>query len=370
MKQLIREMTALFASGQSFALATVVTRNGSAPRSAGAKMLVRADGSTAGTVGGGMLEAQVEQLARQVLQTHQAVVQGFAFSGRDAASMDAICGGHVEVLVEWLDAGSLQEVSVVKALQDAVAGHRKAWLVTALPLRYVTGTVVPGHETASSHALVHPDGSLTGRLPEWVDQAQVIALATGGPGVGVTVTAPLKVSQWVAVGPGRLMVEPLDIAGTVFIFGAGHVSRSLAEFTKAVGFWTVVLDDRAEYATPERFPTADERVVLESFSDSVSKIEVEPDSFIVIVTRGHLHDQTVLTQALKSRAGYIGMIGSRRKCGLIFEELRKEGFSEADIQRVHAPIGLPIEAETPEEIGISIVAELIQVRSLLTTGGH
>ncbi len=369
MKQLIREMAALYARGQSFALATVVTRNGSAPRSAGAKMLVRADGSTAGTVGGGALEAQVEQLARQVLQTHQAVVQGYAFSGQDAASMDAICGGQVEVLVEWLDAGSPQEASVVKGLQAAVAGHRKAWLVTAFPLRYAAGTVGPGRESTTSHALVHPDGSVTGWLPEWVDQAQVIALATGGLGVGVTVAAPLQVPQWVEAGPGRLMVEPLDIAGTAFIFGAGHVSRSLAEFAKAVGFWTVVLDDRADYATPERFPTADERVVLESFSDSLSKIEVEPDSFIVIVTRGHLHDQTVLTQALKSRAAYIGMIGSRRKCGLIFDELRKEGFSEADIRRVHAPIGLSIEAETPEEIGISIVAEMIQVRNLLTTGG-
>jgi xanthine dehydrogenase accessory factor len=360
MNQLIREMTALFASGQSFALATVVTRNGSAPRAAGAKMLVRGDGSTAGTVGGGVLEAQVEQLARQVLRSHQAVVQGFAFSGQDAASMDAICGGQVEVLVEWLDAGSPQEASVVKGLRDAVAGHRKAWLVTARP----------GGEPTTSHALVHPDGSVTGRLPEWVDQAAVVALATGGPSVGVTVGSPLKAPQWVEAGPGRLMVEPLDIAGTVFIFGAGHVSRSLAEFTKAVGFWTVVLDDRAEYASRPRFPTADELVVLESFSDSFGKIEVEPDSYIVIVTRGHLHDRIVLAQALKTRAGYIGMIGSRRKCGLIFDELRKEGFSEADIQRVHAPIGLPIQAETPEEIGISIVAEMIQVRNLLTTDGH
>jgi len=101
----------------------------------------------------------------------------------------------------------------------------------------------------------------------------------------------------------------------------------------------------------------------------LSKIEVEADSFIVIVTRGHLHDRTVLAQALKTRAGYIGMIGSRRKCGLIFDELRQEGFSEKDIHRVHAPIGLPIQAETPEEIGVSIVAEMIQVRRTLNEYG-
>jgi xanthine dehydrogenase accessory factor len=363
MKPLIKEMEALFAKGQSFVLATVVTRNGSAPRSAGAKMLVRPDGSTAGTVGGGKLEAQVEQLARQALQTHQVGVEQFSFSGQDAASMDAICGGQVEVLVEWMDASSPSESLVIKGLQDAVAGRRQAWMVTVLPGSPPSSFSTP----ATSHALLHPDGSITGRLPEWVDQAALVTLATGG-GQGVTTGSPLKIPQWLETDAGHVLVEPLDIAGTVFIYGAGHVSRSLAEFTRAVGFWTVVLDDRAEYASLARFPTADEIVVLESFSDSFANVEVEPDSFIVIVTRGHLHDLTVLAQALKTRAGYIGMIGSRRKCGLIFDELRKEGFSEDDIRRVHAPIGLPIQAETPEEIGISIVAEMIQVRSQLTTG--
>ena len=95
------------------------------------------------------------------------------------------------------------------------------------------------------------------------------------------------------------------------------------------------------------------------------QITVDRDSFIVIVTRGHLHDRTVLAQALKTHAGYIGMIGSRRKCGLIFDDLRRTGFTDADIARVHAPIGLPIAAETPEEIGISIVAEMIQSRAKL-----
>lgn len=159
MKPIINALVAQFEQGQSVALATVVTRRGSAPRSAGAKMLVRPDGSTAGTVGGGALEAQVEQLARQVLVSHQALVQGFAFSGQDAASMDAICGGQVEVLVEWLDAGDPQAALVVQGLQAAVAAHRQAWLVTALP----------GDKPVSSHALVHHDGSVTGRLPGWVN---------------------------------------------------------------------------------------------------------------------------------------------------------------------------------------------------------
>src|SRR5512135_2445387 len=133
MKQLIHEMADLCGRGESFALATVVTRNGSAPRSAGAKMLVRADGSTAGTVGGGNLEAEVTRLAGEVLRSRQAALEGFKFSGEDAASMDAICGGQVQVLVERLDAGDQELLEVVRELHAAVKNHRKAWLATGLP---------------------------------------------------------------------------------------------------------------------------------------------------------------------------------------------------------------------------------------------
>ena len=340
MKQLIQQMADLYGRGESFALATVVTRNGSAPRAAGAKMLVRADGSTAGTVGGGILEAEVTKLAGEVLRTRQAAVEGFKFSGEDAAAMDAICGGQVQVLVECLDAADAQLAEVVRELHAAVKNHRKAWLATGLP----------GADAPPVHALVHADGRVTGTLP---------------PELNAEAVVELRQPALVEGAGGRILVEPLDISGTAYIFGAGHVSRSLAEYTKAVGFWTVVLDDRAEYATAQRFPGADERIVIESFSDALGKITVDADSFIVIVTRGHLHDQTVLAQALKTCAGYIGMIGSRRKCALIFQALLKGGFSEEDIRRVHAPIGLPIEAETPEEIGISIVAEMIQARAAL-----
>jgi xanthine dehydrogenase accessory factor len=341
MKQLIHEMSSLFARGESFVLATVITRDGSAPRSAGAKMLIRADGSTAGTVGGGLLEAQVEQLSRQVLKTHAAVVQGFQFNGKDAATMDALCGGQVEVLVEWLEARDLQLEGIVQGLQAAVTQHRQTWLVTALPLPGVT----------RRHALVYPDGSVTGFLPPELRPETVVET---------------RQPTLVEASQQRWMVEPLDISGSVYIFGAGHVSRSLAEFTQAVGFWTVVLDDRPEYANCQRFPTADQIIVLDSFANALAQIELDRDSFIVIVTRGHLYDRTVLTQALKTGAGYIGMIGSRRKIELIYQELHKEGYSPEILrQRVHAPIGLPIAAETPAEIGISIVAEMIKVRAAI-----
>ena len=340
MKQIILAMADLFSQGQSFALATVISRLGSAPRSAGARMLIRMDGSAVGTVGGGILEAQVEQLARQVMASHQGVVMGFSFSGEDAASMDAICGGQVEVLVEWLDATDPQETAMVAGMTAAAAGHGAVWLATGLP----------GGKYAGKHALLDAGGSVTGYLPLGLDVQPLIDKQVRGP-------------QLFKLDEGEGWVEPLDMGGTVFIFGAGHVSRSLAGFTRAVGFHTVVLDDRSEYPTPERFPGADELIVLDSFEGALEKVRVERDSYIVIVTRGHLHDQVVLAQALRTQAVYVGMIGSRRKCGLIFDALRKEGFTDEDIHRVHAPIGLPIQAETPEEIGVSIVAEMIQVRA-------
>jgi xanthine dehydrogenase accessory factor len=342
MNQIINEMVDLCDRGESFVLATVITRNGSAPRSAGAKMLVRADGSTAGTVGGGILEAQVERLAAEVMNHHRTTVRGFQFSGQDAATMDAICGGEVEVLVQWVDTNDSNVTAIIQYLQVAITSHRKAWLVTVLPTA----------NTTSSWSLVHADSKITGSLP---------------PGLSLEMILQIRHPDLVEFEGQQAMVEPINIiAGTAFIFGAGHVSHSLAEFTEAVGFWTVVLDDRSEYANRLRFPKADEVIVLDSFSNALGKIEIDCDSFIVIVTRGHQNDLTVLAQVLKTKAGYIGMIGSRRKCEMIFKELCLSGYSEGDIMRVHAPIGLPIEAETPEEIGISIAAEMIQARAKLS----
>ena len=338
MQQVIREMSTQVARGEPFALATVVTRNGSAPRSAGAKMLVRADGSIAGTVGGGKLEAQVIEQAAEVMKNHTAVLNEFHFTGKDASTMDMICGGRVEVLVEWLDARAPAVTELVQALQALADSHQKGWLITRLPRNAET----------EYHALVSEEKILAGNLPEGLELKSVQAARQ---------PALLK------SGKQDCLVEPVNISGTVYIFGAGHVSRSLAEFTRAVGFWTVVVDDRPEFANRQRFPYADQIIVPENFSAGLGEFEIDEDSYLVIVTRGHLHDQTVLAQALKTTAGYIGMIGSRRKCELIFQDLLKNGFTPADIQRVYAPIGLPIEAETPEEIGVSITAELIKVRA-------
>jgi xanthine dehydrogenase accessory factor len=338
MNSIIREMSNLIAQEDPFVLATVVTRNGSAPRSAGAKMLVHNDGSIAGTVGGGKLEAQVLEQAAEVMKTHAPTLNEFQFTGKDASTMDMICGGRVEVLVEWLDARSPAVIELVQALQGLVDSHQKGWLITRLP----------GSAENRDHAVVAAGQVLAGDLPAGLELKSVRSSRQ---------PALLKSHTQ------ECLVEPVNIAGSVFIFGAGHVSRSLADFTHAVSFWTVVVDDRPEFANRQRFPCADQIIVPGSYAKALDGIEIDEDSYIVIVTRGHLHDQTVLAQALKTNAAYIGMIGSRRKCQLIFDDLLKNGFTPEDIQRVFAPIGLPIQAETPEEIGISITAELIKARA-------
>jgi xanthine dehydrogenase accessory factor len=340
MEQIVQKMVELAARHEPFSLATVIVRNGSAPRSAGAKILVAQDGEIAGTVGGGILEAQVRDLAARIFKERNATIQSFQFNGKDAASMDAICGGQVEVLIEWVDPGNPVTAAVIQGLKHAVAIHQKVWLIT----------IFPGGTSATAHALVQGDGTIIGNLPT---------------GLSIEIVLEKRMPDRIELDQVLVVVEPVNISGTALIFGAGHVSRSLAEFTRAVGFWTVVVDDRPEYASRERFPWADQIVVLDSFSNLTDKVQVDQDCFLVIVTRGHLNDQSVLEQMLKTRVGYIGMIGSRRKCEIIFEDMRKKGFTDEDIRRVHAPIGIPIHAETPEEIGVSIVAEMIRERALL-----
>jgi xanthine dehydrogenase accessory factor len=129
-----------------------------------------------------------------------------------------------------------------------------------------------------------------------------------------------------------------------------------------LGFRTVIVDDRADFATIDRFPDADSIVVPQSFERALEQLPIDERSYVVIMTRGHLLDRAVLAQALRTRAGYVGMIGSKKKIAQTFEALRQAGFSEEDLGRVHAPIGVAIAAETPEEIAVSIAAEIIHVR--------
>ncbi len=161
----------------------------------------------------------------------------------------------------------------------------------------------------------------------------------------------------------ELKEQRLKLRKKVVLVGAGHVSKETAMLAGYVGFETWVMDDRKEFANQKRFQTADTIAVLEDFKNVFKDLEITKHHYVVIVTRGHLHDKTVLKQALKTPAGYIGMIGSKKKRDAIYNALQEEGVTDADLKRVYSPVGLEIGAQSPEEIAVSIVAQLIQRRT-------
>ena len=162
-------------------------------------------------------------------------------------------------------------------------------------------------------------------------------------------------------GDVEVFIEPVAASPRLFIFGAGHIAVPLAAMARLVDFTVTVIDDRDGFATPERFPDAS-RTLSGSFADAFGKLDIEASSSIVILTHGHTGDEDVLARALKTTAGYIGMIGSKEKIRAVFGHLREKGYAQEELDRVHSPIGARIRAQTPQEIAVSILAELILVR--------
>ncbi len=336
----------LLEEGEDLVLATVIGHSGSTPRSVGTKMVVRPCGAIVGTIGGGLVEFHAQKLAREVFNSGRALTETVEFTGADAAATDQmICGGKMEILIELLLADP-DNVREIKELILLLQKRHKGFLVKTID---TTGDMV----RRMPWCLVQGGEVTLGNFP-W--SAPLLA--------DITAEAARAKHPLAVVGEEkRFFVEPTVLPGSVFLFGAGHVSRPVAEMAHMVDFRTVVLDDRPDFANADRFPNADGINVISSFHQAFDGLEIDRDSYLVIVTRGHLHDKTVLEQALKTKAGYIGMIGSKRKRDLIYRELLDKGFTSEDLGRVYAPIGLAIDAETPEEIAVSIVAELIQVRA-------
>ncbi len=248
------EIARLRKEGKRGALATIIQIRGSVPSFETAKILVREDGSTVGTVGGGCVENDVWKAARQVMFDEKP--RRLLFDLTDASNLEAglICGGKVEIFV-----------------------------------------------------------------------------------------------------------EPILATPTAYVFGAGHISKSISKVATVAGFNTVIIDNRPQYANSERFPEAAE-IYSESFEFAFERIIPNEFSYVVIVTRGHLEDQNVLRWAVQTKARFIGMIGSKFKKKNLFQNLRDEGISEDQLSRVFSPVGIDIHAILPEEIAVSIVAQMIAVR--------
>ena len=335
-----------FGQRKNFVLATILSVEGSSPRHVGTRFIVRQDGVTVGTIGGGLLEADVQKLAMTALEQGTSHRAHFSFKGRDAESKEMICGGSAEVLLEYVDAEDRLREEIFKRLLSMTLDRKPGWLFTyaAMPR---------GGQGDVKHLVIDDSASRLGGFP---GDEQALS--------SILETRLLKPAQVLNL-PGweyPVFLECVRPTGTVYIFGAGHVGECVAHLAAYVNFVVVVLDDRPEFASRERIPAADEAIVA-PFANVFEKLGIDEDSYVVIVTRGHAHDKTVLAQALRTNAGYVGMIGSRRKTQLVYEALLKSGFSREDLQRVHAPIGLPIGGETPQEIAVSIVGEMIQARS-------
>ena len=331
-------------AGEDLVLATVLSKSGSAPSGAGAKMVVRANGISIGTVGGGVLEATTQEKSTRIFKSGVAEVLSYDLSGEDAASMQMICGGNVKLMVDFIPASELN-IKIFRKLNDAVRTGEKCYLVAALGKA--------GVKKQTIRCVVMEDGSLTGEFPyrqEWLEMLIEKANRSIHP-VMETITDE------------QFVIERYFPPSTLFVYGAGHVSQQVAQLAGMVDFRTVVLDDRSEYANRDRFPKADSIMVLESFDECFAGLDINSDSYVVIVTRGHNHDKAVVTQALRTNAGYIGMMGSKRKRDELFAALKQNGFSSEELLKVHCPIGIGIKATTPGEIAVSIIAELISARA-------
>jgi xanthine dehydrogenase accessory factor len=345
--QLYRKIGECLARGDCVALATVLARSGSGPREAGASMLVMGDGRTLGTVGGGLIEAQTTETAAKVLRDRLPVCRAFSLAAPRVDSGGMICGGEMEVLVDFLDAADPACRRIFENVLERQEANRSSWLVRSIPI------AENGAAGKTGIGLMDEEGFAPGTL------------AIPLPEIGRLKEARRRTEPvLIECGPLRYFVQPACLLETVFIFGAGHVARELAPICSAIGFRTVVIDDRADFATAERFPSAAGILVADSYEDCVRRLGFDASSFVVIVTHAHAHDRIVLSLALKTAAGYIGMISSRRKRDMLFQTLRGEGVAEDALARVHSPIGLAIGAQTPAEIAVSIAAELIAVKAV------
>ncbi|MEI7450643.1 MAG: XdhC family aldehyde oxidoreductase maturation factor [Desulfomonile sp.] len=338
-----------FDLGRDFVLATILSVRGSSPRHLGTRFLVRFDGSIVGTIGGGLFEANVKQFAICALQTSTSHRLVFAFHGNDSQSTEMICGGDAEVLVEFVNVGNKVQEKIFRHMLEISKERISGYLLTPICMSVGGNSDLP-----LDHLLIDDKGT---RIGGFIDEDKALKAIPEA-----RLLRPVQLLE----EPGfehPVFLEWLHPKGTVYIFGAGHVGECVAHLAAYVDFRVVVIDDRSEFANHQRIPDADDVLAIESFDQAFFRLNVDEDSFIVIVTRGHAHDRIVLAQALRSKAGYIGMIGSRRKTAIIYQALLTEGFSQGDLMRCHAPIGLPIGGESPQEIGVSIVGEMISARN-------
>lgn len=346
------EILKLLKEGRWAAMATVIYKAGSGPRTEGAKCLV-ADGKVIfGSVGGGLVEAEACKAADRVISSAKPMNLSFNLNGGKTDESGMLCGGEMKVFLEPLSPVKAADLSLFEKLEDIFSRRLHGVLVTVIDENKWN------QDAAAPKMFIEHGGSVTGSLGSLSD------VDLGG------VFEDFFSSKYPEVRhvkdasgiPTALFIEPVIRHHILYVFGGGHVSKAVAAVAGIVDFEVVVVDDRPEYSRVEDFPQAS-KVLCMPFDSVLDRLAVDEFSFLLIATRGHMHDMEVLTQALRSDAGYIGMVGSVRKRGEIIRRLVGSGFTEDDFKKVYSPVGIDIGAETPEEIAVSITAQIIRFRA-------
>ena len=325
---------------ESFVMASIISSTGSTPRSKGTKMIVKEDESIVGTVGGGIMEARCINAGIEAIKRKRSYVYDFHLDNKDAHRSEMVCGGSGELLINYIDCENENNLSVFKKAVETVESNKKGWIVT----------VIKENDDNKQLLFVDDDNNITGnytgsdlmksKLQNGVERLSIHSDAIEGE---------------------RYIVEKVHSTGKAFIFGAGHVSKETALVLDLIEFDTIVIDDRSDFANKKRFPNS--QIVVLDRLDEIGDLGVDDDSYILIITRGHIYDYNVLEWALKTDAYYIGMIGSKSKIKMTYEKIKKAGFTDEDIKRVYSPIGIELDAKTPAEIAVSIAGQLINERA-------
>ena len=336
MKTLFLEILKSLEAGERVVLCSILASSGSAPRGAGAKMAVFEDGHTLGTIGGGAVERIAAEQALAVHKTGASYCQAFYLAPNQVNDIGMICGGNVTVYFRFFDHKNAQDVRLTAAILELLTGGQDAWLIS----RMESGKITAMGTFDEAHGL---------RFAELDEEMLRLWLTS---------------SAVYRKGEPAYYIEPISRAGRVYIFGGGHVGKALAPVLAGVGFRVTVFDNRPDFARPENYPGA-ERVVLGDYYHVDETVTIGARDYVCIMTPGHQADREVLLQAVRTQACYIGCIGSRHKIAATNRYLMENGIAESELSRIHAPIGITIFAETPEEIAISIAAELIRHRAEL-----
>lgn len=339
MKTVVNSLLDSQSTGRCCVLAQLVETRGSTPQKAGATMLVFDDGTQVGTLGGGCVEAEVKQKALASLADGESRLEQFQLNHDYGWDDGLICGGRMTTLIVPLcDEGSF--------------GYYRTYQQLLADERGLTEAIIVEHDTGSpgGRALFDADGQCRFAHPETVP---IGAMSAGLQSLSS------RPKPYVVNGVSYLPHLP---TARLMIVGAGHVGAKLAGYAADVDFHVTVIDDREQYCNASNIPCAQDLIVGE-LDELLPQLAIDRETFCVIVTRGHNHDEEALFHLIQKSPRYLGMIGSRRKIRLIFDDLVRQGIAPELLDGVRAPIGLDIGSQTVSEIAISIVAELIQVRN-------